>query len=119
MEKYVLVMWPESQALFEQPWFDDCVLAMSIESSAYFVPENRYNELYGDKVKVLITVKGGMVTSVGSNSNIERCIIDYDVEDDDRKVTISSQDYTMEFFYDEFSNVSEQVIHDQLKEANF
>ena len=45
MERYVLVRWPESQHLMEQEWFDECVLAISIESSAYFVPEERYNLL--------------------------------------------------------------------------
>ncbi len=50
-EKYVLVCWPESQILMEQEWFDECILMNdenhldNIGSSAYFVPENRYNEL--------------------------------------------------------------------------
>lgn len=50
-EKYVLVCWPESQTLMEQEWFDECILMndenhlQEIGSSAYFVPENRLNEL--------------------------------------------------------------------------
>lgn len=51
-EKYILVRWAESQILMEQEWFDECILMndenhlQEIGSSAYFVPENRYNELY-------------------------------------------------------------------------
>ena len=50
-EKYVLVYWSESQILMEQEWFDECILMndenhlQEIGSSAYFIPENRYNEL--------------------------------------------------------------------------
>lgn len=51
-EKYVLVCWPESQILMEQVWFDECILMndenhlQEIGSSAYFVPKNRYKELF-------------------------------------------------------------------------
>lgn len=50
-EKYVLVCWPESQILMEQEWFDECILIneepllSQVGSSAYFVPENRYDGL--------------------------------------------------------------------------
>ena len=50
-EKYILVCWPESQILMEQIWFDECILMndenhlQEIGSFAYFVPENRHNEL--------------------------------------------------------------------------
>lgn len=50
-KKYILVCWPESQILMKQVWFDECILMNDINhlqeigSSAYFVPENRYNEL--------------------------------------------------------------------------
>ena len=49
-EKYILVCWPESQMLMEEVWFDECILMndenhlQEIGSSAYFVPENRFNE---------------------------------------------------------------------------
>lgn len=49
--KYILVQWPDSQILMDYPWFDECILMndenhlSEIGSSAYFVPENRYNEL--------------------------------------------------------------------------
>jgi hypothetical protein len=51
MEKFVLVTWPESQKLMEQEWFDECILMNDenhldgVGSSAYFVPEERYQEL--------------------------------------------------------------------------
>jgi len=47
MEKeYILVTWPESQELMDKDWFDECVLAnIEDESSAYFVPKSRINEL--------------------------------------------------------------------------
>jgi hypothetical protein len=45
-EEYILVRWPESQILYNKEWFNECVLAVSIESSAYFVPKHRYNTLY-------------------------------------------------------------------------
>ncbi len=50
MEKYVLVVWPDSQRLLEEKWFDECILmndAKHIDNlgySAYFVPEQRYLE---------------------------------------------------------------------------
>ena len=50
-EKYILVCWPDSQILMEQHWFDECILMNDVNhlseigSSAYFVPETRYNEL--------------------------------------------------------------------------
>jgi len=40
-ESYILVMWPESQELMEEPWFDDeAVLDVNCKfgSSAYFIP---------------------------------------------------------------------------------
>ena len=48
--KYILVPWPESQLLMEQKWFNECILMNDeqhldeVGSSAYFVPEERYNE---------------------------------------------------------------------------
>jgi hypothetical protein len=46
--KYELIQWPESQILMDYPWFDEeCSLAdcEKFGSSAYFVPENRIDEL--------------------------------------------------------------------------
>jgi len=51
MNKYILVHWPESQYLMDKPWFNECLLVQDIDghnevgSSAYMVPENKYNEL--------------------------------------------------------------------------
>lgn len=48
MEKYVLVQWPDSQALMEYEWFkEECSLADEDKfgSSAYFVPESRIAEI--------------------------------------------------------------------------
>ena len=50
MIKYVLILWPEVQELMEYPWFrQECYLLNAFEEqayyySAYFVPEERYNE---------------------------------------------------------------------------
>ena len=50
-KNYVLVMWPQSQLLMEKDWFDECILMNDenhleeIGSSAYFVPEERMQEL--------------------------------------------------------------------------
>lgn len=41
MDKYVLVLWPDSQELMDKDWFDECVLHIDLPS-AYFVPEERY-----------------------------------------------------------------------------
>jgi hypothetical protein len=49
---YVLVLWPESQELMEKEWFNECILMndenhlADIGSSAYFVPFERWNELW-------------------------------------------------------------------------
>jgi len=52
MKRYIIVMWPESQGLFEFDWFKkECYLINDDEgleqygSSAYFIPEERYKEL--------------------------------------------------------------------------
>lgn len=46
--KYILVQWPESQMIMEQPWLYECFIAQSMDesqdwvgSAAYFVPEER------------------------------------------------------------------------------
>ena len=46
MEKFVLIRWPDSQLLFDMPWFDQCVLSDkdSHGSAAYFIPEEKYGE---------------------------------------------------------------------------
>lgn len=52
MDKYVLVLWPDSQMLMEEDWFDECILMNDdnhldeIGSSAYFVPEYRYYQIF-------------------------------------------------------------------------
>jgi hypothetical protein len=52
MNKYVLITWPDSQEIMDEEWFqDECILMNDenrldeIGSSAYFVPEERYNKL--------------------------------------------------------------------------
>lgn len=43
--KYILIQWPESQELMDEPWFDECSLAETkFGKAAYFVPFNRYKE---------------------------------------------------------------------------
>ena len=41
MTKYVLVQWPDSQMIPLQSWADECYLT---DDSAYFVPEDRYED---------------------------------------------------------------------------
>ena len=49
--EYILVQWPEVQALMEHSWFDsECHLLNPLEdqehyNSAYFVPKHRLKEL--------------------------------------------------------------------------
>ena len=50
--KYILVEWPEIQTLMEYDWFQREAILMNdpeflneIGSSAYFIPEDRYNEV--------------------------------------------------------------------------
>ena len=57
MERYYLVLWPESQLLMEESWFEECMLMNdgnhldNIGSSAYFVPEVRYKQ-FQQKFKI-------------------------------------------------------------------
>lgn len=49
-QKYILVQWPQSQLFMEHPRFDECYLVQPLEhqpqySSAYFIPEDLYEEL--------------------------------------------------------------------------
>jgi len=52
--RYILITWPESQALVEQEWFDECILMndekhlSDIGPAAYFVPEDRYALLFSE-----------------------------------------------------------------------
>ena len=56
MDKYIVVTWPDSQAIMDEDWFDECHLInddMGLEkfgSSAYFVPEDRYIELINQNI---------------------------------------------------------------------
>ena len=51
-DTYSVITWADSQELFEQEWFDECILInddVGLEmfgSSAYLVPIDRYNEFY-------------------------------------------------------------------------
>lgn len=50
MDEYIVIIWPDSQRLMEEPWFDECELINSdygqdkYGSSAYLVPKNRLIE---------------------------------------------------------------------------
>jgi len=56
---YILIQWPDSQMIMEEPWFNECLLANPnsqetewIGSSAYFVPieyYKKYSEKYDPK----------------------------------------------------------------------
>lgn len=53
MEKYILVKWPKSQALMDDPRFSECILCVDSEGqeelvgdSAYMCPEDLYNEIF-------------------------------------------------------------------------
>ena len=51
--KYVLVQWPESQFLMDNPRFSECIFCMDLEGheevgdSAYMCPEDLYKEIFG------------------------------------------------------------------------
>jgi hypothetical protein len=57
MQKYVLIQWPDSQALMDMPWFKECVFCMDLEGheevgdSAYMIPEERYEEFMKETKK--------------------------------------------------------------------
>lgn len=60
-DKYVLVTWPSSQIFMDYPWFrKECIMYNAFDEqeyldSAYFIPEDRYNEVKGitDEVELL------------------------------------------------------------------
>jgi hypothetical protein len=51
-KKYILVQWPESQYLMENPRFSECIFCIDIDghsevgSSAYMCPEDLWNEIF-------------------------------------------------------------------------
>lgn len=56
MTKYVVIRWPESQILHDQVWFEDEVFLINSDNGfamfgpdAYFIPEERYKELFNTK----------------------------------------------------------------------
>ena len=55
MEKYILVQWPDSQLLMENPRFNECLFVENIEghedvgSSAYMCPESLFKEIFDIK----------------------------------------------------------------------
>ncbi len=75
-KRYILVCWPESQILMEQIWFDECILMndenhlQEIGSSAFFVPENRYNELTANCNNMQNTMKYWMKFYDNNNSEL-------------------------------------------------
>jgi len=54
-EEYVIVVWPESQILMDEKWFNECVLIneepllSQVGPSAYFVPKSRMEDYLKDK----------------------------------------------------------------------
>jgi hypothetical protein len=50
-ESYVVVIWPESQNIMEEPWFDECILdtESNFGSSAYFVPAHHMINYHEEK----------------------------------------------------------------------
>lgn len=61
-KKFVIVQWPESQDLMEQPWFHECHLIndenglKKYGSAAYFVPEDRFYSIScQDELKSIFT----------------------------------------------------------------
>jgi len=70
MDKYILVRWPKVQDMMEESWFrSECYLLQAFDDqehidSAYFVPEERYNQfktpLY-DRLKSIREEKDQMV----------------------------------------------------------
>ena len=54
-EEYVIVVWPESQILMDEKWFNECVLINEepllnqVGPSAYFVPKSRMKSYSKDK----------------------------------------------------------------------
>lgn len=40
---YIMVLWPESQMLMEEDWFDECILDQD-SSADYLVPIDRYKQ---------------------------------------------------------------------------
>ena len=46
MERYILVLFPDSQNFMEHPRFDECEPSTE-NMGAYFVPEDLYNEVLG------------------------------------------------------------------------
>lgn len=45
---YALVLWPESQAYMDEPWFDDHAILADVdqlgESQAYFIPIDKVKQ---------------------------------------------------------------------------
>ena len=56
--KYILVQWPESQALMLHERFHECLFISNIDghddvgSSAYMCPEDLYNEIFNSDLQV-------------------------------------------------------------------
>ena len=50
--KYILVQWPDSQYLMENPRFSECIFCMDIDGheevgdSDYMCPEDLYDEIF-------------------------------------------------------------------------
>ena len=53
--KYILVQWPDSQYLMENPRFSECICCMAIDGheevggSAYICPEDLWEEIFSEK----------------------------------------------------------------------
>lgn len=65
---YLLIKWPESQAIMEEPWFKECQLASEPDSS-YFVPikyEGQVQQLIMEQERHQLDVENGLYDGTGA-----------------------------------------------------
>jgi len=67
------------------------------------------------KVKILITIEGGILQSVGSNVDIEYILVDYDniisdlLDENYKPLEIYNQDLSAEYFSENFTSAEREA----------
>ena len=118
MNKYILVTWPESQYLMDKPWFNECLLVQDIEgheeagSSAYMVPENKYEE-FNNKHIYIAEYVGNFI----NNSVVER-VLGIHINKEDAILEIKSDSYNFECGIEngEYPGYEDYIRDDNLEE---
>lgn len=93
---FIVVTWPDSQMLIEQEWFDECELINSESliatygNEAYFVPLERYNDMYKTKPTHIKIRNKSWTSYIDITIDNDFEVIDYSIKVSDTEYFVSN-----------------------------